>query len=67
MKSDSDLLGSAGHLARGVWRHAEHLLEVGLPVPLGETPSSATGTVALPSQPEPDTVHASLDAFALSV
>ena len=50
MNSDSDLLGSARRLARRVWRPAEHSVLAGAAVPLGETPSGATETVALPNQ-----------------
>ena len=50
MKSASDWLGSAGRLARRVRRPAEHSLQACAAVPLGETPSGATETVALPNQ-----------------
>ena len=50
MKSDSDLLGSAGRLARRVWRPGEHSLQACAAVPFGETPNGATETVALPEE-----------------
>ena len=76
VKSDSDLLGSAG-VSPAVFGVPPNTRCRPAVNPLGETPSGATGRseldsgctvsvlVALPSQPEPLTVRASLDAFAL--